>query len=159
MFIRVPVDKISKTKYAKLRAIVDDINSINPQLANVVMYVEDDRPLGIIVYGPNRIYALYVVPEVRGSGVGSKLLALFFQESITPAYAVVEPENNSVITFFLKHNWRIQGKYKTHDGENWCIRMIRTDTPPKPVVTASETALAEFLENTPVFVSVAKSIF
>lgn len=60
----------------------------------------------------------YLVPEVRGHGLGAELddyaMALFRDAGMSRAWLRVNPSNHRAVSFYLKQGWEFRGPDPNH---------------------------------------------
>ena len=105
---------------------------------NILVAKDGEKVVGFAGYGKSdelpdcgEVYALYVLADYRGRGVGSRLFdaALGILKEYPKKSIWVLKENKNAIAFYQKHGFAADGTEKTvqsikADG----IRMIRNDT-------------------------------
>ncbi|QVW55968.1 hypothetical protein pEaSNUABM10_00105 [Erwinia phage pEa_SNUABM_10] len=157
LYIEVSPDKISADLFPGLRKWIDDQNEHRSQPLRIVMAVEDDNPMGIMVYADGQILYIYVPTESRRGGVGSALLRRAVLESKgSLVTAKVHPSNVDGLCFMLKCGFAIDGGIIGLDNVRYhrmTNNIVVVHTPPE------EKHLETFVSNVPIFLSMAEGNF
>jgi putative acetyltransferase len=91
---------------------------------NIIIAIQDDVIHGIVVAQNERLSQLFVGPNVRGKGVGEKLLGLaeakLMAEGATRISLTCLKDNLGAKRFYERHNWtaarEIEKPVQTHKG-------------------------------------------
>lgn len=156
--IDVSLDKISEKNFPGLTAYLADLNSIRDEPVRVTMAVEDDIVHGVMVWEPGNLIYVFVSEHSRRQGVATYLLNYLKQNSDRKQVACrVHPANISGLGFFSARGFQIDRWYIAQDSKRY-FRMtnsyiVASHTPPE------EGHLAEFIDNTPIFLSVANRVY
>ncbi|ANZ48117.1 acetyltransferase [Erwinia phage vB_EamM_Asesino] len=156
--IDVSLDKISEKNFPGLTAYIADLNSIREEPVRVTMAVEDDIAHGVMVWEPGNLIYVVVSEPSRRQGVATFLLNYLKQNSERKQVACrVYPSNIAALGFFSARGFQIDRWYIANDSRRY-FRMtnsyiVASYTPPE------EGHLAEFVDNTPIFLSVANKVY
>lgn len=157
LFIQVAPDKISPETFPGMREWIDDINSIRTNPVKVVMGVQDDVPLGIMVFEPGNVLSLYVLPDERRCGVGSELIKYAQGYSKDGKLSAQTHATNVAGICFLHTQGFTVGSWMTTEAGIRYLRMTNDVTvghrPPE------EKYLEHFVKNVPIFLSTAEGNF
>lgn len=155
--LNITEDKIS-AKFPELCEYVKDLNSIRETPVRITLAVEDDITHGVAIWEPGNLIYLVVADGSRRSGVGSFLLKYVQLNSDRQMVMCrVHPSNIDGLCFFSKKGFQIDRWFIASDSRRY-FRMTNSNidssyTPPE------EGYLVDFIENTPIFLSVADKIY
>lgn len=86
--------------------------------------IETGRVAGALVVfptqqGENFLHKIMVHPAVRGSGLGTRLLAAALQRATAPVLLTVDPANDAAIALYRRHGFavraEVRGYYRPHE--------------------------------------------
>lgn len=154
----VSLDKISGKKFPGLVEYLTELNSIREEPVKVTLAIEDDIVHGIVVWEPGNLIYLVVSEHSRRQGVGSFLLKYVILNSDRTRVACrVYPANIPALGFFSARGFQIDRWYIALDNKRY-FRMtnstnVASHTPPE------EDHLVDFIDHTPIFLSVANNVY
>lgn len=159
-FIEINPAKLP-SKHSRLKAHLDHLNETRETPVCAVMGVEDDLPRGMVIFTrTGQLLELFVAPEVRRVGIGTRLYNYYINNIGKYEPTVnVDPDNVEGQQFLLHHGWRIHGKIKPLYSDSWHLRMTRKPAVSKYQPHPGELACAEFLEGALVFFAVGKELY
>jgi len=159
-FITVDVSKLPKRNVA-LANYLRDLNAHRETPVEVVMYVEDDMPQGLLIYAKcGHLIQLYVKKEIRRSGVGKILHTYFVNETKGWEWStIIHPENAVGMQFLLSQGWRVHRQFLPHNSDIWHLRMTRKPTDVNYQPAQEHLAAEDFLESAMVFFSVGGKLY
>lgn len=155
--LNITEDKIS-TKFPELREYVKDLNSIRETPVRITLAVEDDITHGVVIWEPGNLIYLVVAEGSRRSGVGSFLLKYVQLNSDRQMVMCrVHPSNIDGLCFFSKKGFQIDRWFIASDSRRY-FRMTNSNVD-SSYAPPEEGYLVDFIENTPIFLSVADKIY
>lgn len=159
-FISVDVSKLPKRNVA-LANYLRDLNAHRETPVEVVLYVEDDMPQGLLIYSKTgQLVELYVKEEIRRGGVGRILHNYFVNESKGwEGSVIVHPDNVVGLQFLLSQGWRVHRQFLPHNSDIWHLRMTRKPTAVSYQPGKDHLASEDFLESAMVFFSVGSKLY
>ncbi|MFV3304245.1 acetyltransferase [Pseudomonas sp. NY15181] len=112
-----------------------DIDDLLPQVRDLylpavevwVAVDNDDHPLGFIGLNENHVEMLFIDPELRGHGIGSRLLD-FARESRDSLSVDVNEQNPQAVGFYLHYGFVQTGRSPT-DGEGRPFPLLHMSLP------------------------------
>ncbi|MCJ1888018.1 acetyltransferase [Pseudomonas sp. LA21] len=112
-----------------------DIDALLPQVRDLylpavevwVAVDSDDQPLGFIGLNENHVEMLFIDPEVRGQGIGTRLLD-FLRESRDSLSVDVNEQNPQAVGFYLHYGFVQTGRSPT-DGEGRPFPLLHMSLP------------------------------
>lgn len=155
--LNITEDKIS-AKFPELREYVKDLNSIREMPVRITLAVEDDITHGVAIWEPGNLIYLVVAEGSRRSGVGSFLLKYVQLNSDRQMVMCrVHPSNIDGLCFFSKKGFQIDRWFIASDSRRY-FRMTNSNVD-SSYAPPEEGYLVDFIENTPIFLSVADKIY
>ena len=112
-----------------------DIDALLPQVRDLylpavevwVAVDNDDHPLGFIGLNECHVEMLFIDPELRGQGIGTRLLD-FVRESRDPLSVDVNEQNPQAVGFYLHYGFVQTGRSPT-DGEGRPFPLLHMSLP------------------------------
>lgn len=154
--VDVDRDKIPAGVFPGLCEWLDDANSVRAKPVTFTMAVEDDMAVGVCVHEPGHVLYLVVAPSERRQGYGRRLLNNVLNAHKGPVTLRVQPTNFQAICFFTSFGAVIDRVHAAEEGGIFHRMVLSTKS--KRAIPPEETSLLHYLDNTPVFVSVAGKI-
>ena len=155
--LNITEDKIS-AKFPDLCEYVKDLNSIRETPVRITLAVEDDITHGVAIWEPGNLIYLVVAEGSRRSGVGSFLLKYVQLNSDRQMVMCrVHPSNIDGLCFFSKKGFQIDRWFIASDSRRY-FRMTNSNVD-SSYAPPEEGYLVDFIENTPIFLSVADKIY
>ena len=125
-----------------------DIQTLRPLVAALfdgpapefwVATYEDDVPLGFLGYAPDSVEALFIDPDHRGCGVGSRLIAYAQALSRSALSVEVNEPNEGAIGFYKAQGFRVVSRSPV-DSEGRPFPILRMQRPAPAQASEAEAA-------------------